>query len=109
MTAAEALQALISTLEQLREIFPAEKSDGDDQQLLHLAVERLWISCGNLAEAYWLERGVASGVDPWAELAGYRHLLAHALPGDVSADRVFADTRADLERLIVEVRRHLDG
>ncbi len=109
MTADEAIQALILTLEQLREIFPAEKSDWDDQSLLRLAVERLWITSGNLAEAYRLERGVASGIDPWAELAGYRHLLAHALPGDVSSDRVFADTQADLERLLMEVRRHSGG
>lgn len=105
MTAGEALQALISTLEQLREVVPADKSQWDAQPLLRLAVERLWITCGNLAEAYRLERGIPSGIDPWAELAGYRNLLAHALPGDVSSDRVFADTQADLDRIITEVRR----
>jgi hypothetical protein len=108
VTADEALRDLISTLEQIREIFPAKKSDWDDQPLLRLAVERLWITCGNLADAYRLNRGLASGIDPWAELVGFRHLLAHALPGDLSSDRVFADTQADLDRLMIEVRRHLE-
>jgi hypothetical protein len=53
---------------------------------------------------YRIERGVTTGVEPWSELVGYRHLLAHALPGDISSDRVFADTIADLERILSAVR-----
>lgn len=34
---------------------------------------------------------------------GYRNLLAHALPGEVSPERVWADTTADLDRIIGEV------
>ncbi len=43
-------------------------------------------------------------VEPWAELSGYRNRLAHALPGDISTDRIWADTRADLSRILAEVR-----
>ena len=35
------------------------------------------------------------GLEPWAELAGYRNRLAHALPGDLSSDRIWTDTTAD--------------
>ena len=108
MNADDALDALIATLEQLRQILPEDKSVWDNENLVRLAVERLWITVGNLAETYRIEEGIAASVEPWAELAGYRHLLAHALPGDLSSDRVFADTTADLERILSDVRRHAD-
>ena len=104
MTAAEALDALVATLEQLRRILPDDKVDWDNQVLVRLAVERLWITAGNLAESYRTEEGIAASIEPWSELAGYRHLLAHALPGDISSDRVFADTTVDLGRILKEVR-----
>jgi len=103
VTADELLGALVTALEQLRRIFPQQKATWDSEVLVRLAVERLWITAGNLAEAYRIEEGIAVGVEPWSELAGYRHLLAHALPGDLSSDRVFADTAADLDRILDEV------
>lgn len=104
MNADEALAELLATLGQLRQLFPSDKATWDRQPVVRLAVERLWITAGNLAEAYRIERGIASGVEPWSELAGYRHLLAHALPGDLSTDRVFSDSTADLDRIFAEVR-----
>ena len=104
MTADEVLDALIATLEQLRQMLPGDKAVWDDEVLVRLAVERLRIGAGNLAEAYRIERGIAAGIEPWSELFGFRHLLAHALPGDLSSARVFADTTADLDRIIDEVR-----
>lgn len=100
----EALDALVATLEQLRRILPSDKSTWDGQAVVRLAVERLWITAGNLAETYRSERGFPAGAEPWSELAGYRHLLAHALPGDLSSDRIFADTTADLDRILDAVR-----
>jgi uncharacterized protein with HEPN domain len=47
-------------------------------------------------------------VEPWTELVGYRNRLAHALPGDISSDRVFADTVSDLDRIIRHVRSLTD-
>lgn len=104
MTADEALGALVATLEQLRQIFPGDKAAWNSRPVVRLAVERLWIAAGNLAEAYRTERGIVPGAEPWSELVGYRHLLAHALPGDISSDRVFADTLADLDRILDDVR-----
>lgn len=43
---------------------------------------------------------VTSGVDPWAEIYGYRSVLAHALPGEVSPDRVWYESVTDLPRLL---------
>ena len=104
MNPEEALAALVATLEQLRDLLPANKARWDDEPVARLAVERLWISAGNLAESYRLAKGILPAVEPWAELAGYRHLLAHALPGDISADRVFADSTSDVDRLLKAVR-----
>lgn len=108
MTTDEVLDALVATLEQLRQILPGDKARWDSDVLVRLAVERLWITAGNLAEAYRIEGGIAVGVEPWSEMAGYRHLLAHALPGDLSSDRVFADTTIDLGRILTEVRGLID-
>lgn len=104
MNADEALAELIGTLGQLRQLLPRNKAIWDRRPVVRLAVERLWITAGNLAEAYRVEQGIASGVGPWSELAGYRHLLAHALPGDLSTDRVFSDSSADLGRILAEVQ-----
>jgi hypothetical protein len=59
---------------------------------------------GNLAESYRTHEGIGNGVEPWTELVGYRNLLAHSLPGDISSDRVFVDTIGDLERITTHVR-----
>ena len=70
MTADEALGALVGTLEQLRQTFPQDKATWDSRLVVRLAVERLWITAGNLAEVYRIERGVTTGVEPWSELVG---------------------------------------
>jgi uncharacterized protein with HEPN domain len=107
VNAEEALNALVAILEQLRDLFPTDKGDWDGDAVVQLAVERLWITAGNLADAYRIEVGMPTGVEPWSELAGYRHVLAHALPGDLSSDRVFADTSADLNRILHCLRERL--
>lgn len=104
MTPQDSLDALVAALEQLRRILPSDKPTWDDQPVVRLAVERLWITVGNLAETYRTASGIESGIDPWAELAGYRNLLAHALPDDISADRVFADSKADIDRILEQIR-----
>ncbi|MDA8392164.1 MAG: hypothetical protein M0Z87_05055 [Actinomycetota bacterium] len=104
MNAGNALNALIATLEQLDELLPSDKASWDSDVVIRLAVERLWISAGNLAEAYRIEQDLPTGIEPWSELAGYRHLLAHALPGDLSPDRVYSDTTADLDRILNDLR-----
>ncbi len=104
MTADEALQALVQTLEQLQAIVPPEKTAWDEDLLVRLAVERLWIVAGNTAEEYRRTARIDAGVEPWAELTAYRNRLAHALPGDLSIDRIWADTTSDLPRIISHVR-----
>jgi hypothetical protein len=104
VTADEAVETLVGTLEQLRQILPSDKTSWDEQPVLRLAVERLWITAGNLGETYRVDQGLAAGTEPWAELVGYRNLLAHALPGDISSDRVFADSTTDLARILDQVR-----
>jgi hypothetical protein len=103
VTSGETLDALVATLEQIHNLLPSNKADWDTEAVVQLAVERLWITAGNLAEAYRVDNAIASGVEPWAELAGFRNLLSHALPGDIASDRVFAESSADLDRMLTQV------
>lgn len=73
MTATEALNSLIQTLQQIRRPQPTDKAAWDDDLILRLAVERLWITAGNCAEEYRRVNQIDPGVEPWAELAGYRN------------------------------------
>ncbi|HVA26333.1 MAG TPA: hypothetical protein VMW62_18305 [Chloroflexota bacterium] len=107
VTSSETLDALIETLEQIRNILPTDKAIWDSQPVIRLAVERVWITAGNLAEAYRIDRSIGSGVEPWSELAGYRNLLAHALPGDISSDRVFVDSSADIDSILDQLRAEI--
>lgn len=104
MTADEALKSLIQTLRQIQEFMPADKSAWNGDLVLRLAVERLWITAGNCAEEYRQANQIDPGVEPWAELAGYRNRLAHSLPGDLSSDRIWTDTTADLEPILTELQ-----
>jgi len=104
VTADEALAAVLATLEQIQALMPADMAAWDTDERTRLAVERLWISAGDAAEEYRRGARLETGVEPWAELAAYRNRVAHALPGDVSPERVWADTTADLPRIISEVR-----
>jgi uncharacterized protein with HEPN domain len=105
VSAEEALSSLIDTLEQIRGLVPGDKATRDNDLVLRLAVERLWISAGNSAEEYRRASHTDPGVEPWAELTGYRNRIAHALPGDLSSDRIWADTTTDLEPILADLHR----
>jgi hypothetical protein len=104
VTADEAIDALVNVLEELVSIVPVDKSAWDAEPVIRLAAERLWITAGNVAEEYRRSAGLEPGTGPFAELAGYRNRLAYALPGDLSTDRIWADTSTDLIRILDEVR-----
>lgn len=97
---------LADVLEQIRELLPTDKAGWDGDLRTRLAVERLWITAGNVAETYRITAGLDVGTGPWAELYRLRNLLAHALPGDLSSDRLWVETVTDLPRLIADVRMH---
>lgn len=96
---------VVEVLEQIGDLLPDDR-DGWDDVRTRLAVERLWITAGNVAEAHRITAGLGVGTGPWAELYRLRNLLAHALPGDLSSDRLWVETVTDLPRLFAEVRQH---
>lgn len=98
------VEQLGDVLQQLGDLLPADKAAWDNDVRTRLAVERLWITAGNVAEAHRVTAGLETGTEPWAELYRFRNLLAHALPGDLSADRVWTETLIDLPRLLNAVR-----
>ncbi len=69
MTSGNRLGALIVTLEQMQQVIPQDKAVWDSEPILRLAVERLWITAGNLAEAHRIAQGIGAGTEPWAELS----------------------------------------
>jgi uncharacterized protein with HEPN domain len=99
------LEQLHATLQRIADLVPATLADWQSDEVRRLAVERLWITAGNLAEAHRLSTGVEAGADPWAELHRFRSLLAHALPGDLSSERVWYESVTDLPRLMEQVEQ----
>ena len=104
MTSEALLEALVGVLVQIQSLIPRDKQAWADDEMLRLALERLWITAGNLAEAYRLAADVPSGVEPWSELYGFRSVLAHALPGDIAPDRMWHETTVALPRLLSAVQ-----
>ena len=76
---------LVEVLEQIGDLLPDDRDGWDNDVRTRLAVERLWITAGNVAEAHRIAAGLDVGAGPWAELYRLRNLLAHALPGDLSS------------------------
>ncbi|MDP9021428.1 MAG: hypothetical protein M3N57_01745 [Actinomycetota bacterium] len=76
---------LVEVLEQISDLLPDDRDVWDDDVRTRLAVERLWITAGNVAEAHRVTAGIDAGAEPWAELYRFRNLLAHALPRDLSS------------------------
>jgi uncharacterized protein with HEPN domain len=104
VTAVHLLDVLEATLLRIQGLTPADKPSWDAEEVVQLAVERLWITAGNVAEDYRKAAGVPAGIDPWAELYTFRSVLAHALPGEVAPERVWSESVADLPRLLEDVR-----
>ena len=105
----EHLQQLLATLRRIAALLPDALDAWHEDEVARLAVERLWIFAGNLADAYRLAAGIDAGLGPWAELHRFRSLLAHGLPGDLSEDRVWYESVTDLQRLTAHVERELQG
>lgn len=79
LTDAERLGSLEATLLRIRGLIPAEKTTWDADDVLRLAVGRLWNTAGNAAEDLRKGAGVAAGVAPYAELYAFRWGMgAHA-------------------------------
>lgn len=97
------LGELALTLQRISDLVPDELAAWQQDEIRRLAVERLWITSGNLAEEHRLRHGIDTGVDPWAELHRFRSLLAHALPGDLADERVWYESVTDLPRLSQQI------
>lgn len=99
MIAAELLAGLRRALDQLAGLAELGRNRYDADVLMRLAIQRIWISVGNYAEAYRLSVGVAPGAQPWSEMYGYRSVLAHMLPEEINDDRVWFETVEGVDRL----------
>lgn len=103
MTAGDLLAGLSRTLDHIAQLAALGRDRYDADVLVRLTVQRLWITAGNYAEAYRVAANIAAGAPPWSELYGYRSVLAHMLPEEVSDDRVWFETVDGVERLRAEL------
>lgn len=103
MTIAELRSGLLHTLEQISELAELGRERYDADVFVRLAIQRLWITAGNYAEALRVTSGAEAGVQPWSELYGYRSVLAHMLPEEISDDRVWFETAESAQRLRGEI------
>jgi len=90
-------------LEHLFQLAVSGRERYDTDVLVRLAVQRLWITAGNYAEAYRAAAGIQTGTQPWSELYGYRSVLAHMLPEEINDDRVWFETLDGVQRLRTEL------
>lgn len=99
MTGTDLRAGLLDTLEAISGLakFGRERYDAD--VLVRLAIQRLWITAGNYAEAHRAAIGAEVGTEPWSKLYGYRSVLAHMLPEEISDDRVWFETVEGAQRL----------
>ena len=102
MTATEPLEGIRRTLTEIIQLVPESRHAWDEDRLLQLAVMKLWIDVGNYAESYRRAIGVATRVEPWSGLVGYRGILAHQLPEDLNHDRLWYDVH-DAPHALAEV------
>lgn len=98
------LSELEATLLRLTVLLPDDKTVWDDNELLRLSVERLWIYAGTTAETYRITAGLDRGDQPWTELYEFRNILAHWTPGQANPARVWHESGREVPRLLDEVR-----
>lgn len=103
MNSRELRRGLLRTLEQISALAGLGRERYDADVLVRLAIQRLWITAGNYAEAIRLALGAEPGAGPWSELYGYRSILAHMLPEEINDDRVWFETVEGVQRLRTEV------
>jgi uncharacterized protein with HEPN domain len=99
VSAAELRAGLRRTLEQISDLAGLGRERYDRDLLVRLAIQRLWITAGNYAEAYRAAIGAETGTRPWSELYGYRSILAHMLPEEINDERVWFETVEGVQRL----------
>lgn len=100
---ARTLVALDRVLARIEELAALGRGRFDSDDLVRLAVERLWIYAGNLALAHCDDAGIPDGVGPWSEMIALRNVYAHYLPDQINPARVWADTDGDIARIRAEV------
>lgn len=68
MIAAELLAGLRRALDQIAGLAGLGRDRYDADVLVRLAIQRLWITVGNYADAYRAAAGIEAGVQPWSEM-----------------------------------------
>jgi hypothetical protein len=80
VTAADLLAGLHRTLDYIADVAALGRERYDADRLVRWAIQRLWITVGNYAEAYHVAADIQAGEQPWSELYGYRSVLAPCFP-----------------------------
>jgi uncharacterized protein with HEPN domain len=100
--------AALTILAVIDRVHEAGRAAYDESDTQRFALQRLWIALGECSERFRRRSGVPRGQEPYRVMAGFRNFLAHALPDEVSAERVWSTSRgqADQVRAFIEDWRH---
>lgn len=71
---ARTLVELDRVLARIHELAGLGRQRFDTDDLVRLAIERLWIYAGNLALAHCDEANIPDGVGPWSEMIALRNV-----------------------------------
>jgi uncharacterized protein with HEPN domain len=75
------------------------KRSYQEDELLRLALQRLWIAMGNCLESYRVSQEIPRGVHPYKDAYGKRNFLAHAALDEINQERVWYDSQSDLPQI----------
>lgn len=80
----EALEELLRVAGHIERLHRLGRQRFDEDELVRLALQRLWIALGEAARRYCEAEGVGAGMPPWADMIGFRDKLAHLYLSEVS-------------------------
>lgn len=107
----EALEEWLRVAGHIERLHRLGRQRFDEDELVQLALQRLWIALGEAARRYCEAEDVGPRMPPWADMIGLRDKLAHLYLSEVSnellwqpGDRELPEWRRTVEDLLAAAR-----
>lgn len=92
----EALEELLRVAGHIERLHRLGRQRFDEDELVRLALQRLWIALGEAARRYCEAENVGPGMPPWADMIGFRDKLVHLYLTEVSNELLWQPGDRDL-------------
>lgn len=80
----EALEELLRVAGHIERLHRLGRQRFDEEELVRLTLQRLWIALGEAARRFCEAEGVGAGMPSWADMIGFRDKLAHLYLSEVN-------------------------